>query len=327
VIACPACRSPDTTTVRQQSIAGAAEHFVPRARDTARHEALVDHLEGLWGDHGARILDCRGCGFGFVHPYVGGDERFYALANAADPHYPADRWEFTETLDALESMDPEPEALAEVGAGKGAFLDKVRSRGLRCRLTAADFDAGAVAAMQTKGIDAYSGSLAEVADRGPFDVVCLFHTLEHMADLDYAFTAIRRSVTSRGSIFVSVPNHDWTKLQESLTQFLDMPPNHVGRWTARAFEAVADRHGLRIVDQRLAPVSVPSQAWLLSLYKVNARAFDPGTLAHRILAVRGRPVRGPAKAALALLYYPRLASAGRRYLSPVRWVHMTPASA
>lgn len=300
---------------------------MPRARDDARHDALVEHLRRLWGDHGARILDCRKCGFGFVHPYVGGDERFYALAHAADAHYPDDRWEFTETLDALESMETEPKTLAEVGAGKGAFLDKIRSRGLRCKLTAADFDAGAVAAMNAKEIDAFIGSLDDVAERGPFDVVCLFHTLEHMADIDHAFTTIRRSVTGRGSIFVSVPNHDWTKLQEALTHFLDMPPNHVGRWTSAAFEAVAERHDLRIVDQRVAPVSVRRQAWLLSLYKVNARAFKPGTLANRILAVRSRPVRGTAKAALACFYYPRIASAGRQFISPVRWVHLSPASA
>jgi hypothetical protein len=73
---CPACESPNTQVVRVQGAQGAAEHFVPWARDAARHNAGAAHIEQLWGAPTAEIMPCGTWGFGFVSPWVSGDGEF-----------------------------------------------------------------------------------------------------------------------------------------------------------------------------------------------------------------------------------------------------------
>jgi 2-polyprenyl-3-methyl-5-hydroxy-6-metoxy-1,4-benzoquinol methylase len=199
---------------------GAAEHFVPRARDAARHNALTAHIEQLWGAPTAEIMRCGTCGFGFVSPWVSGDCEFYRLVHQAEPHYPNNRWEFEQTLNALKHGNRQVRAVLEVGAGKGAFLEKLRAVTLDCRFVAADLDKGGVAQMRAKGIEAMVGSLADAADRGPFDAICMFQTVEHLADLDRLYATLRDAITRLGSIFISVPNGESIAVQERLTGFL-----------------------------------------------------------------------------------------------------------
>lgn len=315
---CPACHTTTTRSIRVQTAEGAAEHFVPRARFPERNAALVSHLRSMWGAGEATIATCSQCGFGFSDPFIGGDERFYELVHNADPHYPADRWEFGQTLQALQAQAGR--TLLEVGAGKGAFIDRLPGG---YEVTAADFDHGAVATMRAKGIDAHVGSLEDMVDRGPFDIVCMFQTLEHMADLDRVFTTLREAVIPGGSIFLSVPNGEWTEVQERLSAFMDMPPNHVGRWTAEAFRAVSNRNGLQVVEQRTQEVAKLSQAWLLARYRVNAIAFSPGTVAHRVQSLKFRPLRGMLKAGLAMLVLPGMLAASPKFVTPVRWAHLS----
>jgi len=143
---CPACRAGDGRPIQRHSVEAATEHFVPRGRDETRHGRLVEHLRTLWEGDSVELQQCDRCGFGFAVPWVGGDAEFYALAHAGDPHYPRDRWEFGETLSTLARRDmPGALRVLEVGAGDGAFLDRLRElpTGRIRQIVAADLDAGA----------------------------------------------------------------------------------------------------------------------------------------------------------------------------------------
>jgi 2-polyprenyl-3-methyl-5-hydroxy-6-metoxy-1,4-benzoquinol methylase len=267
-------------------------------------------------------MRCGTCGFGFVSPWVSGDGEFYRLVHQSDPHYPDDRWEFEQTLNALKHDSRHVRAVLEVGAGKGAFVEKLRAIAPACRIVAADLDEGAVAQMRAKDIDAMVGSLADAAGHGPFDAICMFQTVEHLADLDGLYATLSAAVTGTGSIFISVPNGESIAVQERLTGYLDMPPNHVGRWTPRAFDAAAGRFGLRVVDQRTEPVSTLGVAWHLARYRLMGRAYTASSFAHRANAIRFRPIRGVTKLALAAGYVPQMLKHRDHFLPLVRWVHL-----
>lgn len=312
---CPACLKGDGEPGRRFTVQQAAEHFVPQQRDPARHVAMVEHLRQLWDGDSVEIHGCPVCGFGFAVPWVGGDERFYGLAHQANPHYPSDRWEFGQTLKELNG----PVTLAEIGAGDGAFLDQLQPME---RIVAADFDSGAVARLHEKGYEALQGSVADLIDRGPFEVVCMFQTLEHMADTDQVFTDLRKLTTADGSVFLSVPHGHATAFQERAAGLWDMPPNHVGRWTPPALREAAGRNGFDAVAIREEPVNVRAITTQLAVSAVNARAYTPGTFAARVNAVKVRPVRGALKRLLAIGHVPALLAQQRKYRPWTLWAHL-----
>ena len=318
---CPACDTDDARRLRRFPVAMAAQHFVPHERDPQRHDRLSSHLVQLWGRDHVEVRSCVDCGFGFAVPFIGGDETFYALAHNADPHYPADRWEFTETIQSLQRMD-RPLRIAEVGAGDGAFLDMLRELRHASEVVAVDFDEGAVSTLLSKGYRAYRGSLADIAASGTtFDVVCLFQTLEHMAPIVEVFLQLRAVLSLGGSVFLSVPNGEATAFQEDVTGLWDMPPNHVGRWNPTAIRRAGERYGFA-VDVSEQPVRFLETTWQLAVSGVNGRSYTPGTIEYRVNALGSRPLRGALKRVLALARVPALVAKRRRYRPLSCWAHL-----
>jgi SAM-dependent methyltransferase len=318
---CPACGHSDGQIVRRHQAAAAAEHFVPKLRDPHRHEELVGHLCSLWGQDHVDVCVCASCGFGYAVPWVGGDARFYALAHAGDPHYPRNRWEFGRTLTVLKrSKFNRRLRVLEIGAGHGAFLDRVRELGQHA-ITAADYDEGAVRVLRAKGFATIAGSVSEVTNT-EYDVVCLFQTLEHMADLDRVFGELRRILSPRGSLFLSVPNGEAIELQERATGYWDMPPNHVGRWNPTAIRRAAERRGFSVVDVAAEPVSAFKIAWQLAVYGVNARSYVHGTIDNRINGINHRATRGLLKRLVASARFPALLSMHNEFQPLTYWAHL-----
>jgi 2-polyprenyl-3-methyl-5-hydroxy-6-metoxy-1,4-benzoquinol methylase len=323
-VRCPACGHLNGCSLHRHTAAAAAQHFVPRQRDSRRHADLVAHLRELWGRDFVEVHVCPSCTFGYAVPWVGGDARFYELAHAGDPHYPADRWEFGRTIRVLERPAFKRRLrVLEVGAGDGAFLDDLRRLGPH-EMLAADYDAGAVRGLREKGYEAIVGSLADIST-GSFDVVCLFQTLEHMADLDAVFENLHRLLAPDGSVFLSVPNGEATDFQEHVTGYWDMPPNHVGRWNPTALARASERHGFSAVAVETEPLRARQVAWQLAVYSVNGRSYTPGTLDNRINAIASRPARGLVKRVLAAARLPPLLAMRRRFRPLTCWAHLTPA--
>jgi 2-polyprenyl-3-methyl-5-hydroxy-6-metoxy-1,4-benzoquinol methylase len=310
--------------IRRHSTAAAAEHFVARERDRERYEALVDHLRALWRQDYVEGHVCPSCGFGFAVPFVGGDADFYALAYAGDPHYPRDRWEFGRTLVTLKQPEFARHLhVLEIGAGHGAFLDRVRGLGEH-EIAAADYDHGAVGRLREKGYNAIAGSIRDVSTTG-YDVVCCFQTLEHMADLDQVFHDLRRILAPSGSVFLSVPNGEAAALQEDVTGFWDMPPGHVGRWKSHCYSA--RRRAARVCRARDRDQTVPTArvAWQPAVYMVNSRSYIPGTMDSRINAIGRRPARGVLKRVMAGAYLPHLLWIRDQFRPRTCWAHLRPA--
>ena len=259
---------------------------------------------------------------------VAGDAEFYALVHEAKPHYPKDRWEFGKTIASISRRRvSHPLRLLEVGAGNGAFLDQVRQlpAGSDFTLVGADYDEGAVAALESKGYGAVAGSVEEARralGQTPVDVVCMFQTLEHIAAIDEVLAGLTSVLRPSGSLFLSMPNAAAVIFQEKATHYWDMPPNHVGRWGPVAIRSAAESHGLRVAEIDLQPVRVWATAWQLAVYSVNARAYRPGTLEARCNRIAVRPLRGPLKRSLAVACVPRLLRRRSEFQPLTVWAHL-----
>jgi SAM-dependent methyltransferase len=333
---CPACGVESYELIREHSVEDAAQHFVPTSRDPVRHRELCDLIRDLWHARShADVCRCLDCGLVFVSPWVAGSAKFYNLVSGSDPHYPKNRWEFEETLKALIHAyrgDGPCLELLEVGAGDGAFLKllKASAVGERFRAFAVEYDTGAVAALRKAQISVLTQSPQDLAGDSTyserFSVICLFQTLEHMDDVHGLFRSLVSLLRPNGHVFVSVPNAEAIAIQEDITGFWDMPPNHIGRWTKRALEHVALVNGFRLEEFKLEPVSRVRTAWLLARYSMLARAYNEGSLDARANSLDHRMIRGPLKAVLALTQVPRVALAWRRFLPLSQWAHFVPTT-
>jgi SAM-dependent methyltransferase len=298
MIACPACLDPATTLAREHSVAEAATHLISRRRDAPRHDRLQAELQTLFGAERVEVRHCSACGFWFAHPFVSGTPEIYNLITNGAEHYPANRFEFDQTIAALggDALD-----VLEIGAGDGAFLRKLRGAGIRGRLCATEYDDGSIQKLRAvPGAEAFKLSPQELTAAAPgrFGAVCMFQVLEHLDRLDELFAAIRELLAPEGRLFIAVPNEASVTVQERLTGFWEMPPNHIGRWTKPALESVASRHGLRVCDHRYEPVTAPVELWGMAKCRYDARAYRAASVAGRVNGISARPVRGLVKRAL-----------------------------
>lgn len=328
---CPACHAGRAERLYRVEAREAAQHYVLREAHPARHRALRDHIEALWGGPACEVLRCTVCGFGFAHPFVAGDARFYTLAYERTG-YPAWKWEYARTLDALDASDLPPAfSLLEVGAGDGAFLRRVTpARTPPGRVLATEFSDYGRQAIKALGVRCVASDVRALpldTPGAPFDIVCLFQVLEHLDGLDALFAHLSGLAAPNGHVFAAVPNAERIAFNERHGSLLDMPPNHVGRWTHAAFEALAARHGWYVEAHEVEPERLSNQLRQLVVYRYMRRRQDAHSLANRVERISNPALRTALRIATAavsgLTALPTAAALARRGdLGDTQWVHL-----
>lgn len=304
---CPACRGRSEFRF-SVSIAEAAQHFVLCEEYPERHDALMLHIKDLWGQDTCEIRQCADCGFGFASPFVAGDATFYNLAYPR-VNYPPTKWEYKATAKLLaERVRPPNGDVLDVGAGFGFFLDMIKphlAKDQKC--FAIEYNDQAVSILEKRGYcvvrdDLRSSQFDSFARK--FAHIFLFQVVEHMDGLNGLFGRIHHLLADNGSVFIAVPNSIRTDFQERSGSLIDMPPNHIGRWTEKAFSVLAERTGLQIVSAVTEPFHILNFAMVdLKFYHLK-RSQSPGTLANRIRSLRASEARKVMEAALALSWAP-----------------------
>lgn len=308
---CPACGGRDLATVLEVGSAEAAQHFVLAEADPGRHEQLERHIRKLWGGERCRVLRCRTCGFGHAEPFVGGDATFYGLAYQRT-HYPADKWEHRITLEALAPGDDRPRTLLEVGAGDGAFLRRLPRSAFRPEdVFATEYSEYGRRAIRDLGIRCEAVDVRELPAEhdGRYDVLCLFQVLEHLDRPDAVLERLAAMARAGSSLFVGVPGDRRVDFFERHGALLDMPPNHLTRWTREALRLFGARHGWNLVDHRVEVEPILPLARRFLSYRYQRAAQRPGSLANRIRAMGASPARLALDAAWVALTLPGAAPA------------------
>lgn len=123
--------------------------------------------------------------------------------------------------------------LLDVGCGTGQFLAAARCRGYHV----AGIDPSRIQVEWSRRrfglMDVHVLSVEEFARRAPlpFDIVTAFQVLEHVADPLAFLGTVRRLLVPGGHVALGVPcRGGWRALRDPL----DMPPNHLTRWSAVA---------------------------------------------------------------------------------------------
>lgn len=329
---CPACRSRALVPLQTVSAREAAHCFAPERTDAQSHERIFSCVTSLWGGDSCEIMSCKDCGFGFAWPFVAGNAEFYNFTGATGV-YPRSKWEFARTVTELSRLNTEHARILEVGAGNGYFLDHICPGLVRAEdVTALEYNDQSIPILKAKGYRALSIDLRDKAldaDRASFDFIFLFQVVEHLDGLDELFGRLRSLLKRGGSAFCAVPNFARIEYQEANGSVPDLPPNHIGRWTASAFDAVCRRNGLVLRSAELEPLSWGEfLSHDISYSHIRRAQLNPDGL---IAWVRSWPrsrMRRLVEAALACLFIPARFSAwryvykNRRRLGGSLWVRL-----
>jgi SAM-dependent methyltransferase len=308
LVRCPVCRSEAPEAhLFSVNASQAAQHFVIREGDVARHNQLRDHIGILWGRDTCEVRTCRECEFRFAWPHIAGDGEFY---NLAYPHvdYPRSKWEFTKTANALNKLVTKNRRVLEIGSGFGYFLDLVCPRLFSyANVVAIEYNAEAGQKLSDRGYSVVQQDVREqefLKFKQCFDFVFMFQVLEHMDSPDVLFGRLELVTNEHAHVFIAVPNPKRIAFNEQHGSLLDMPPNHIGRWTAKTFSAICSNHGFDVLELDEEKFSLFAFIRQDLMYSYLRRAQRSKSLANRLRSRPKNALRKAAEAALALLYAP-----------------------
>jgi len=150
-------------------------------------------------------------------------------------------------------------ALLDVGCGDGLFLQVARGAGWS--VEGIEFSPeGARRSSRRLGRPVALGNLAEAAGlRGPFDVVTLWHVLEHLTRPAPLLEAVRHRLRPGGLIAVAVPNLDNLPMRAAyrLARGRPLPlyetgarEPHLSHFTPRSLQSFLRRQGFERIEIR-----------------------------------------------------------------------------
>ena len=100
----------------------------------------------------------------------------------------------------------QPGKLLDIGCGVGDFLHTSEMHGWECIGVEPSEDAKTIAQKRMKGMIITSEELESFSD-GAFDVITMWHVLEHVDDLKWQVAQLQRLVKPSGRVVIAVPNY------------------------------------------------------------------------------------------------------------------------
>ncbi len=238
------------------------------------------------------IRRCVACDFSYTaNPpvelgkyYTGGHYSRDDMARDLTPYLAGERYK----LDIVRAC-VKPGDLLEIGPSMGAFCQLAKSDGFR--VSAIELDAGCVDFLNTKmDIRAVQSGNPEIVmdtEQRQYDVITMWHSLEHMARPWDVVAACARWLKPDGVLVIAVPNPDSVQARwmGSRWPHYDLP-RHLSHITIPWLTSTALSSGLvreSLTTRDSGSLSVNTQSiplWLLGAFKVSA---DKGGLS-RVMA-------------------------------------------
>ena len=206
----------------------------------------------------AALLECATCGFITAGLAVQFDElkRIYGRDYFHGEEYSdyvteeaSLKANFDDRIKTLLGLLPhaDKKSLFEIGCAFGFFLDLARQRFKSVAGIDISADAAGYAAA-TLGLDVACGDYLESLAKLPFDVFCLWDTIEHLAHPDRYIAKISREIAPNGLLALTTGDIGSlnARLRGSRWRMIH-PPTHLHYFSIATVSRLLDRHGFDVV--------------------------------------------------------------------------------
>jgi len=237
------------------------------------------------------VVRCRVCRVTYTNPRPSADtiDRFYpadyqphrrpSATSAARRARPWAEWLFGRPCRERRGELPWPGVgrLLDFGCGGGGYLKRMADLGWH--VTGMDSSFEMVDRVRNElGLNAIAGTLPHPALRPcSFDVVTLWHSLEHVHDPLATLREVYRVLVPGGKVVIACPNIDsWAFRQFGASWFgLDLP-RHLTHFTPDSLSEMLHASGLRVTSRR----GIRHTDWLRSSARRSAASRHGSTTDH-----------------------------------------------
>lgn len=166
----------------------------------------------------------------------------------------------------INKLNNGPGRLLDVGCGTGAFLETCQSGGWEIMGMEPDNNARAVA--QGKLKVALKPNLNALHKGETFDIITLWHVLEHIPNLNETIEQLKAHLSEKGTLIIAVPNSDSYDAQYFREYWAAYDvPRHLHHFTPSTIKFLFDKHGLKLIDQKPMPFDAFYISMLSTRYK------------------------------------------------------------
>lgn len=240
----------------------------PKCGSEAQNPALsvVDHSISK---ETFQLVDCGACGLRFTNPrppnYKIGEyyeaEHYISHSNTTatlqDKLYKlARRWALRKKFGILHSLQPNGKVL-DLGCGTGEFLAYLMSRGYNVHGVEPSLGAReqAIANFSIPVVP----DLEQVPAQEQFQVVTLWHVLEHLSDLRGTFKKLFALLGDRGVLVIAVPDRGSWDCEHYGTDWAAWDvPRHLTHFRQEDVHSFLREHGFEMIETR--------RMWMDALY-------------------------------------------------------------
>jgi 2-polyprenyl-3-methyl-5-hydroxy-6-metoxy-1,4-benzoquinol methylase len=150
-------------------------------------------------------------------------------------------------LKLIESFQLEGKTLLDIGCGTGAFLKVAKDNGWSVSGVEPDQDARAIANSITGNTIYNTDQLSKFKDH-TFDVITLWHVLEHLPNLDEQVLLFKRVIKPGGTLVIAVPNYKSydAAYYKNFWAAYDVP-RHLWHFSQTAIKRLFAKENLKVV--------------------------------------------------------------------------------
>jgi 2-polyprenyl-3-methyl-5-hydroxy-6-metoxy-1,4-benzoquinol methylase len=148
-------------------------------------------------------------------------------------------------LNLINRLNPEKGSLLDIGAGTGDFLIVAKNNNWSTKGVEPSEKAKAIALK--KGVD-FVNNTSELTSHS-FDVITMWHVLEHVPDLENQIKELKRLIKPEGTIIIAVPNFNSydAKHYGSFWAAYDVP-RHLWHFSKTAIQTLFAKEALQLVQ-------------------------------------------------------------------------------
>lgn len=252
------------------------------------------------------LSDCTECGFRFTNPrpdpsHIGSyylSPTYISHTNASSSlqdrlYQQARRWALSRKYKLIRRHQPHGSVL-DIGCGTGEFLAYLKSRGYWVRGVEPSTQAREQA-IANHSLEVVP-SLASVASQEQFQVVTLWHVLEHLPSPHETLKQVFASLADRGLLIIAVPNRgSWDASHYGTAWAAWDVPRHLSHFRQQDVHKLLHDHGFQLMATKRMWLDAFYVALLSEQYRGSSKLLSLlkggliGGWSNLVSLISGRP--------------------------------------